>query len=117
MKFLSKPWKSCSEDDEDFKKYKEKYELKKLNELKCGFDIKRSFGNDSFISRSLKSVKDDAVLTIINMMNPNIKKRWDILQVFKSDWMISTRLLIEEENKNKLNKSDDNEIAKILRML
>lgn len=123
MKFLNKPWRCAVDEDSDYKKYRELFTAKKLDSLKTGFDIKRAFGSEDVMGRSLKSVKDDAVIALTNMMNPNPHKRWTISDVFRSDWMVGTRILIEEEDKgssavgSRGKNGEDIETVKVLRVL
>lgn len=121
VKFLSKPWRCAAEEDGDYKRYKELYMAKRLDSLRTGFDIKRAFGNDDVIGRSFRSVKDDVVIALTNMMNPDPRKRWTIGDVFRSDWMVGTRMLIEGEEKDKNGgrgkPCEEAEITAILRVL
>ncbi|GAV27866.1 hypothetical protein PMKS-001334 [Pichia membranifaciens] len=123
MKFLNKPWRCAVDEDGDYKKYRELFTAKKLDSLRTGFDIKRAFGSEDVMGRSLKSVKDDIVIALTNMMNPNPHKRWTVSDVFRSDWMVGTRMLIEEEDKgssaagSRGKNGEDNEIVKVLRVL
>lgn len=123
MKFLNKPWRCAVDDDCDYKRYRDLFTAKKLDSLKTGFDIKRVFGSEDVMGRSLKSVKDDVVIVVTNMMNPNPHKRWTVSDVFRSDWMVGTRMLIEEEDKASSaagvrgKNSEDLELVKVLRVL
>lgn len=115
IKFLNKVWKIASDEDTDYKKFRDIYHIKKVNEMKTGYDMKRAFINHEFLNGFLKSIKDDAVFTIMKMMNPDPLLRWNISDVHRSDWIVSVRMLTED-NGSKL-KNEANEMLKIFRML
>lgn len=119
MKFLNKPWKCALDSEDEYKKFKTIYQNKKVDSMKTGFDMKRAFGTNeelNNICRSLKSVKDDTVVTAIHMLNPDPLKRWNINDVYRSEWMVGTRMLIEDEKKNK-HVTEEAEMVKILKRL
>jgi serine/threonine protein kinase len=110
IKFLNKCWNIASNEDLDFKNYCEKYESKQINKLKTGFEIQRCLTYNESLSNSLKSIKDDAVYALIKMLNPNMKERWNINELHKSEWLVGIRMLVE-------GKDEKNELERVLRMI
>lgn len=110
IKFLNKIWKVSSSEDSEFKKYKETYELKRIHSMKTGFDMLRSFSNFESFTNNLKTLKDDVTFAIFKILNPNYKERWIIQDLYRSEWLVGVRMLVE-------NKEEENELIRILRII
>ena len=121
IKFLNKPWNIASIDnDNNFKKFNEKYQLNKINLMKTGFEMSRNFNLNENFGKNINSLKDDNILVLMNMMNPDYNNRWGIMEVYRSNWMLGVRMSLEDSNNNKSGfkgKVEENEIVKLLRIV
>lgn len=115
--FMQKPWKLASKQDNDFKKFMDKYESKKVGKMKTGFDMKRALTSEENegIGKDMKMMKDDIIKTVLKMLNPNFMERVTIVDVSRSEWMVSTRMLVEEAQSK--SKSSESELIRVLKAL
>lgn len=69
---------------------------------------------DAF-SRSFKTLKDECLHSIINILNPEWEKRPTIKEILKSEWLLNVRISMENEVKN--SKTNETEMIKVLKMI
>lgn len=113
MRFMSKPWRTASLSDKEYSRFEEKYRMKNIGGMKTGFDMVRSFKGEFSFTTNIKLLKDDAIFAILKMLDPDNLKRWCIGDVYRSSWMVSTRMLVEEYSRT--HKGEPNELVKIAR--
>lgn len=87
--------------------------MKNIGGMKTGFDMVRSFKGEFSFTTNIKLLKDDAIFAILKMLDPDNLKRWCIGDVYRSSWMVSTRMLVEEYSRT--HKGEPNELVKVAR--
>ena len=114
---MNKPWKLASKEDKDFKRFLDKYEIKRVGQMKTGFEMKRALASDERddIGKDIKVFKDDTIKTLMRMLNPKFVERLTIIDVYKSEWMVSTRMLMEDAQLK--SKMSDSELVRVLKAL
>jgi DNA-binding TFAR19-related protein (PDSD5 family) len=107
----------ASKEDKDFKRFLDKYEIKRVGQMKTGFEMKRALASDERddIGKDIKVFKDDTIKTLMRMLNPKFVERLTIIDVYKSEWMVSTRMLMEDAQLK--SKMSDSELVRVLKAL
>lgn len=100
LKTLSKPWMKATRSDSSFKEFSARYIELHLDKMD-GYSIRRILASDPDLDEGFAKISNDgSIVAMINMLNPDPKRRISMQKLALTDWMIQTRLEWEKATKS-----------------
>ncbi|QPG77206.1 hypothetical protein FOA43_004613 [Brettanomyces nanus] len=113
LKTLSKPWMMATKEDRSYREFSARYRELGMNKMD-GYSIRRALASDKNLDEGFQRItQDGSIEGMMRMLNPDVKKRISLHELYLSEWLIQTRLAWEKYLKG-LKGDKDEELLRLI---